>query len=299
MSAAGRKARILVVDDKPANQLAMAAVLEDDYELCFANSGPDALRLVQARADLDVILMDVHMPDMDGFETASRIKRMPERAEIPIIFVTAVYSDDPFVKRGYEVGGIDYFSKPFDPQILKMKVAAYASFRLRADLLRERELHLRESEELIRVGRKLSSMLESLSVGVLIADVDGRMCQITEEAARILKAGDALDAEAYGQMLRWWEADGHLFRQAGGPLSRALGSGHVTHSEPLEIRCFDGTAKPIIASAAPLRALDGQIVGAVLLLRDITESRRIEEDLAQRVTKLVALGVELEETAAR
>jgi CheY-like chemotaxis protein len=299
MGAAGRKARILVVDDKPANQLAMAAVLEDDYELYFANSGPDALRLVQARADLDVILMDVHMPDMDGFETASRIKRMPERAEIPIIFVTAVYSDDPFVKRGYEVGGIDYFSKPFDPQILKMKVAAYASFRLKADLLRERELHIHESEELIRVGRKLSSMLESLSVGVLIADVDGRMCQITEEAARILKTGDGADAEAYGRMLRWWESDGHRFREPGGPLARALSTGAVTHSEPIQIRCFDDTVKPIVASSAPLRALDGNIVGAVLLLRDVSESRKIEEDLAQRVTKLVALGVELEETAAR
>jgi PAS domain-containing protein len=125
------------------------------------------------------------------------------------------------------------------------------------------------------------------------------MCQITEEAARILKAGDAMDAEAYGHMLRWWESDGHRFREPGGPLARALATGAVTHSTPLEIRCFDGSAKPIIASAAPLRALDGTIVGAVLLLRDLTESRRIEEDLAQRVTKLVALGVELEESAAR
>ena len=294
-----RKATILVVDDKPQNQLAMAAVLEDEYELLFADSGPAAIRLVQARADLDVILMDVHMPDMDGFETASRIKRMPERAGIPIIFVTAVYSDDPFVKRGYEVGGIDYFSKPFDPQILKMKVAAYASFRLKADLLRERELHIRESEELIRVGRKLSSVLESLPVGVLIADVHGRMCQITEEAARILKAGDLANAEAYGQMLRWWDSAGRVFRAENGPLARALRSGEVTHSEPLEIPCFDDALKPVIASAAPLRALDGTIVGAVLLLRDLTESRRIEKDLAQRVTKLVALGVELEETAVR
>jgi len=294
-----RRATILVVDDKPANQLAMAAVLEDEYELLFADSGPGAIRLVQLRADLDVILMDVHMPDMDGFETASRIKHMPERAGIPIIFVTAVYTDDPFVKRGYEAGGIDYFSKPFDPQILRMKVAAYASFRLKADLLREREMHIRESEELIRVGRKLSSMLESLSVGVLIADIDGGMCQITEEAARILKAGESADADAYGQMLRWWESAGHLFREPGGPLARALHSGEVTHSKPLEIGCFDGTLKLIIASAAPLRALDGKIVGAVLLLRDLTESRRIEEDLAHRVTRLVALGVELEESAAR
>jgi hypothetical protein len=296
MGAAGRKARILVVDDKPANQLAMAAVLEDDYELYFANSGPDALRLVQARADLDVILMDVHMPDMDGFETASRIKRMPERAEIPIIFVTAVYSDDPFVKRGYEVGGIDYFSKPFDPEILKMKIAAYAAFRLKADLLRERELHIRESEELLRVGRKLSSMLESLPVGILIADADGRICQTTEEAARILKCADATRSDAYGEMLGWWDSAGQMIRNEAGPLLRALRSGETTHSEPVEIRCFDGTSATILASASPLHGVGGQKVGAVVLIRDLTESKKIEEDLAQRVARLIGVGVELEES---
>ena len=165
MASAPRRARVLIVDDNPPNLLALAAVLESDYELAFANSGTEAIKLLEARADIDVILMDVHMPGLDGFETAARIKKMNDRAGIPIIFVTAVYQDDPFVKRGYEVGGIDYFSKPFDPEILKMKIAAYAAFRLKADLLRERELHIRESEELLRVGRKLSSMLESLPVG--------------------------------------------------------------------------------------------------------------------------------------
>jgi CheY-like chemotaxis protein len=297
MPAKQRKACVLVVDDKRANLLAMAAVLEDEYELAFASSGPEAIRMVQAGADIDVILMDVHMPDMDGFEAASRIKQMPERRDIPIIFVTAVYSDDPFVKRGYEVGGIDYFSKPFDPQILKMKVAAYASFRLKAHLLRERELHIRESEELIRVGRKLSSMLESLSVGVLIADVDGRICQATEEAARILRTSDSAGPDAYVDMMKWWDSAGQAIRADGGALARALRSGAVTHSERIEIRCPDGSQKPIVASASPLRGLDGAIVGAVILIRDLTESRKIEEDLSQRVTKLVALGVELEETA--
>jgi PAS domain-containing protein len=109
-----------------------------------------------------------------------------------------VYQDDPFVKRGYEVGGIDCFSKPFDPEILKMKIAAYAAFRLKADLLRERELHIRESEELLRVGRKLSSMLESLPVGILIADVDGRICQTTDAAARVLRCPETTRTDAYG-----------------------------------------------------------------------------------------------------
>jgi CheY-like chemotaxis protein len=289
----------LIVDDNRPNLLALAAVLEMDYELLYAMSGAEAVRLLEQRADIDVILMDVHMPEMDGFETAVHIKRMKGRADIPIIFVTAVYQDDPFVKRGYEVGGIDYFSKPFDPEILKMKIAAYAAFRLKADLLRERELHIRESEELLRVGRKLSSMLESLPVGILIADVDGRVCQTTDEAARIFKCVEATRGDAYGEMLGWWDSAGQMIRDQAGPLARALRAGETTHSQPLEIRCFDGASKTILASASPLHGLQGQRVGAVVLIRDLTESRKIEEDLAQRVTRLIGLGVELEESAAR
>ncbi|HEV2431261.1 MAG TPA: response regulator [Burkholderiales bacterium] len=293
-----RKPKVLVVDDKPANHLALAAVLEEDHELRFANSGPEAIDMLVRAPDIDVILMDVHMPEMDGFECALRIKKTERIRDIPIIFVTAVYQDDPFVKRGYEVGGIDYFSKPFDPDILRMKVAAYAGYRLREELLRERELHIRESEELLRVGRKLSAVLESLPVGVLMADIEGRICQSTETAQRILKA-DPTDGDSYGELVGWWDSAGQMIKEEKGPLARALRSGETTHSEPLSIRCLDGTMKTILASVSPLRGLERRIVGAVVLIRDVTEAKKIEEDLAQRVTKLIGLGVELEESAAR
>ena len=131
------------------------------------------------------------MPGMDGFEAAAAIKKMPACKDIPIIFVTAVYKEDPHVKKGYEVGGIDYFGKPFDPDILRMKIRIYASYRLKADLLKEKERQIRQSEELLRVGRKLSSVLESLPVGVMIADFEGRICQITEEVGAHVRLGRA------------------------------------------------------------------------------------------------------------
>jgi CheY-like chemotaxis protein len=293
-----RKPRVLIVDDKPANHLALAAVLEEDHALRFANSGHEAIDMLTRSPDVDVILMDVHMPDMDGFECALQIKKNERMRDIPIIFVTAVYQDDPFVKRGYEVGGIDYFSKPFDPEILRMKIGAYAGFRRREELARERELHIRESEEVLRVGRKLSALLESLPVGVLMADVEGRICQSTETAQRILKA-DPADADAYGELLGWWDSAGQMIKEERGPLARALRAGETTHSEPISIRCLDGTTKTILASVSPLRGLDGRMVGAVVLIRDLTEAKKIEEDLAQRVTRLIGLGVELEQSAAR
>ena len=92
-----RKPRVLVVDDKRSNQLALAAVLEDECELFFALSGTEALQLLESQR-VDVILMDVHMPDMDGFETVRRIKEIQAVRDIPVIFVTAVYQDTCFVK---------------------------------------------------------------------------------------------------------------------------------------------------------------------------------------------------------
>lgn len=293
-----RKANILAVDDKRANLVALDAILHAEHNVVPAESGEEAISLLRQRRDIDLILMDVQMPGLDGFETASRIKQMEGCAQIPIIFVTAIYTEDPWIKKGYAVGGIDYFSKPFDPEILKLKIAIYASFRLKADFLRERELHLRESEELLRVGRKLSSVLESLPVGVLISDPEGRICQITEEVSRILNTS-ASDADAYGELLGWWDTAGKMLKDHDGPLARALYRGESSHSERVQIRRFNGSAKAIVASASPLRGLDGRIVGAVILIQDLTETKSIEEDLEKRVTKLISIGVELEESAAK
>ena len=292
-----RKPRVLVVDDKRSNQLALAAVLEDECELFFALSGMDALKLLETER-VDVVLMDVHMPDMDGFETVKRIKQIEALREIPIIFVTAVYQDDPFVKKGYAVGGIDYFSKPFDPEILRLKVAAYAAFRIKAQLLREREIHIKESEEMLRVGRKLSSILDSLPVGILISDFDGRIIQTTESVARILNQKEPVNVDSYGEMLGWWDSAGQMIKDRNGPLGRAL-AGETSHSKPLLIQCLDGNVKTVLVSASPLRGLEGKMVGAVVLICDLTEAKQMEASLAQRVTNLISLGVELEETVAR
>jgi CheY-like chemotaxis protein len=290
-----RKPSVLVVDDKHANFVALEAVLGEDYSVTFAASGEQAIALLQGGPPVDVILMDVQMPGMDGFEAAQKIKAMRACADIPIIFITAIYTEDPHVRRGYEVGGIDYFSKPFDPDILRMKVAIYASFRLKQDLLRERERHIREAEELLRVGRKLAGVLEGLPVGVLIADVEGRVCQTTEEVSRILKSAEPAAAGSYGEIVGWWNASGEMMKEP--PLARAIHFGESSHSDRLQVRCLDGTEKTILVSAFPLRGLDGQLIGAVVLIQDFTQTARIHHDLEERVARLVAVGIELEQAA--
>ena len=296
-----RKPNILAVDDKRANLIALEATLGEDCNVRSVSSGPEAIELLVRQPDsVDLILMDVQMPEMDGFEAASQIKKLPGCDNIPIIFVTAVFTEDPSVRRGYEAGGVDYFSKPFDPDILKMKIAVYASYKLRDEMLKARERSVKESEELLRVGKKLSLLLEDLPIGVLISDVEGRICQTTEEVTRILGAVAPTETDAYGEILGWWDASGRMLKDHEGPLSRAIHDGETSHSEPLQIRALDGSLKSILISASPLRGLDGRIVGAVVLVQDLTESKKvIAEELERRVTNLISLGVELEETVER
>jgi PAS domain S-box-containing protein len=291
-----RKSTILAVDDTPANLVALEAVLDRDFDLVFAESGAKAISILEQRADIVVVLMDVQMPIMDGYEAARRIKKLRGYEDVPIIFITAVYHEDPYVKRGYEAGGVDYFSKPFDPDLLRLKLGIYSSFRQKAEVLKERERHLRETEELLKAGRKLTAVLESLPVGVLIADVDGRIFQTNDEVARICKATEVIEHDAYGELLSWWISGGEQLKVPRGPLARALVSGESSHNERIEIRCFDGTAKSILASASPLFGLHGKVVGAVIVIKDISGSQEIAEELETRVARLVSIGVELEQT---
>lgn len=291
-----RKPRILAVDDTPMNLVAIEAVLEREFELRFARSGPEAIASLQADPDVDVILMDLQMPDMDGYEAASLIKHLEHCADIPIVFITAVYKEDPYVKRGYEVGGIDYFTKPFDPDLLRLKLSAYASFRQKVAMLQERERQIHETEELMKAGRKLSAVLESLPVGVLIADTQGRICQANNEVSRIFRSENVLETDAYGEMLGWWDSTGQVLKDPQGALARAVLEGESSHNELARVRCFDGSSRTIRTSASPLFGLGGKIAGAVIVVRDLTETKLLEEELEARVARLVSLGVELEQS---
>ena len=116
----------------------------------------------------------------------------------------------------------------------------------------------------------------------MIADVEGRICQITEEVSRVFGAVEPVKSDAYGQVLGWWDDEGQVLKDERGPLANALRRGEASHSEAVAIQGLDGKVKTIVTSASPLRRLDGEIVGAVVLIQDVTESKRIEEDLKER-----------------
>jgi|SRR5579884_140376 len=122
-SEAGKKRNILLVDDRPENLLALEAVLSaPEYHLVSAQSGTEALKHL-LDTDFSLILLDVCMPGLNGFETAALIRERPKNRNIPIIFITAVHKEEVDIEKGYAAGAIDYIIKPFNPEALKAKVA--------------------------------------------------------------------------------------------------------------------------------------------------------------------------------
>lgn len=170
-------ANVLIVDDQPDNILAMKAVLEDlDANLVTAQSGEAALKAV-LKDDFAVILLDVQMAGMDGFETAALIKQREKSRQTPIIFVTAINRSDEHVFRGYDLGAVDYLFKPFVPEILRTKVGVFVELfkktgeiQNQAALLeavnRQLELQLEEVNRLNRELETLNHGLESFSYSV-------------------------------------------------------------------------------------------------------------------------------------
>jgi PAS domain S-box-containing protein len=140
------KVDILLVDDKDENLLALEAVLTaPSYNLIKRNSGAEALKYL-LHNECALILLDVQMPEMDGFETAAYIKQSERSREIPIIFITAISTDERFVSAGYRSGAVDYLFKPFEPDILRSKVHVFTElYRSKREIKRQAEI-LRDVE---------------------------------------------------------------------------------------------------------------------------------------------------------
>jgi PAS domain S-box-containing protein len=171
-------ASVLMVDDHPPNLLALEAVLSPlGHRLVPVTSGRQALTELLA-GDFAVILLDVQMAGMDGFETASLIKSHKRTASIPLIFITAFSRDAENIFTGYARGGVDYLLKPVDPDILRSKVSVFIELYLRGQTIRAQQAVIR-LQELARAhakhGRRFRNVLESMPLPVWCARVDGSL----------------------------------------------------------------------------------------------------------------------------
>ena len=161
--AAARKASLLLVDDRPENLLALEAALEPlDLNLVKANSGEEALRML-LKQEFAAILLDVQMPGLDGFDTATQIKQRDKTKDIPIIFLTAISREPHHALRGYSTGAVDYLSKPFDPWVLRAKVAVFVDlFEKNSLLKKQKELLAVRLEERERAEQALAEKAQEL-----------------------------------------------------------------------------------------------------------------------------------------
>jgi response regulator RpfG family c-di-GMP phosphodiesterase len=143
------RVNILVVDDKPENLMALEGLLEaPNCNIVKALNGREALKRI-LEEDFALILLDVRMPAMDGFETARMIKQREKSSNIPIIFLTAMSHDIESISKGYNVGAVDYILKPFDPNILKSKVSVFIELQ-------------RKSQQLLCMNRALEETQSAL-----------------------------------------------------------------------------------------------------------------------------------------
>src|SRR6476620_10728974 len=137
------RAKILLVDDREENLIALEAILSSlDLVPVRARSGEEALKAL-LNTEFALILLDVRMPGMDGFETAAHIKRRERTRNIPIIFLTAINHGPHHTFRGYAAGAVDYISKPFDPWVLRAKVSVFVELYMKNCQLKEQAALLR------------------------------------------------------------------------------------------------------------------------------------------------------------
>src|SRR3954467_9695372 len=144
------RVKILIVDDRENNLLSMESILwQDGYTIVRANSGKEALKILLHDYDFTLILMDVEMPDLNGFETATLIYQREKLKHIPIIFITAHSYGDENLFKGYRAGAVDYIYKPIQADLLRAKVSVFA------DLYRKNHLLIAQEKKLIQINNEL------------------------------------------------------------------------------------------------------------------------------------------------
>ena len=292
-------AKILIVDDDERNLLALTEVLDPLAEVVTVSSGRDALRAL-LKDDFAVILLDVYMPEMDGYETAGFIRQREQTARIPIIFLSAVNKETEHLMRGYAMGAVDYVFKPVDPLVLKSKAAVFVDlYLLRRQIEQQaraeqdlREATMRAEAQRLEVERELqqtrlrqAAILNSLplvlfeasyseDVGIRRRVVGGDRRALTEEAASWFQHDS-------GQ----WEdqilpEDREVVRRE---YERCAKPGERTS---VSYRWAVGDGSPLHLLEQAVRVDEDAWIGSIT---DITAQRQLEDQLLQ-TQKLDALG---------
>jgi len=282
VDAAAAHASILIVDDHPANLLALEALLAPlGHRLVKAQSGDEALKQILQR-DFALILLDVQMSGMNGFETAALVKQHPRSRHIPIIFITALSRDAEHVFRGYSQGAVDYLMKPFEPEILRSKVSVFVDLYVKGETikLQERLLRQREREAIERRSQhRYRSLLDSMPQCVWAASAEGEIYYWNRSALSYCGVNaDQITRESFWRVVHPDER----------PLVEHDWESTVQSQEAFQRelrlrRATDGAYRWHLGRMVPERNEQGALIGWIATAVDIDDHKRAEEDLKRAV----------------
>ena len=187
--------KLLIVDDNQNNLFTLRSLIQKhmDVQVLEATSGQAALDIALKQSDIDLIILDVQMPEMDGFQTATMLKIRKKTRDIPVIFLTAAFKTDEFQKQGYKVGGADYLLKPIDDNLLINKISTY--FRL---IQKEREMTrmleqkvAERTAELQRSNQYLENIINNMGEALLVLTPQGTIKSANPAACKMLDYAEA------------------------------------------------------------------------------------------------------------
>ncbi len=257
------RVRILLVDDSPENLVSLEATLDGlGQELVLARSGMEALRHLLEH-DFAAILLDVKMPEMDGFQTAELIRARKRSRHTPILFLTA-YKSDEHLFRGYDLGAVDFLFKPIVPEILRSKVGVFV------ELSRNTALLERQTQVLSKAEQKFRSVLEAAPDAMIISAEDGGITLVNSQVEEMF---GFKREELVGRNIR---------------LLVPGWSGHsiATPASPKEMTAIRNNAAefPVEISLSPLQTEEGLLLTSAI--RDITERMRADQEIRELNTSL-------------
>jgi PAS domain S-box-containing protein len=273
---------VLLVDDRPENLLALRAVLEPLHcRMVSVTSGEEALKAL-LQDDFAVVLLDVQMPGMDGFETADLIKGRERTRTVPIIFVTAISKERHHVFRGYSAGAVDYVLKPYDPAVLRSKVSVFLELEAKSQAAAQSEAVLRAA-------------FDYAPIGMARLDVEGRIAEGNRALASLLGRHPADLRDRLLETLAHPDDAAVIDEER-----RAALTGANVPGREREVRLLtaDRQAVPCALSFSLARPSGGIPETLIVQVQDLRERQRAEEDRAQRLREQVA-RIEAERTSER
>lgn len=278
---------ILLVDDRPENLFALEVMLShENYSCVKANSGNEALKILLQQQNFAVILMDVQMPGIDGFETSERIRQNENIKHIPIIFLTANMDTSEYIFKGYQAGAVDYMIKPLSPEILKAKLAIFAEmYKMNRELLFQKEQMKALNSQLQKQNQYVRSLIEASLDPLITISSEGKITDMNDAFSNItgITREKLLDTPFFD-----YYTNPHDAREL---YEEAFAKGSIADF-PLTLRNSRGELIEMLCSGSVYKDNSGNTMGVVITTREKLLSKYSRSLIEASLDPLITISAE-------